>query len=269
MHFIALPLAFVLYILLSYAISFFQNKNAVYEEQMFYSVINYAVLIFCLLITVKSFLKFPVKKLFGDFHFRDLASGMASYGLPLIITTFIWMFLSPSSFSYTFDSSRFIILWICTFITLSLSALSEELIFRSYIAYFFSDDIEKSPKKIILYCIASGLLFASAHFMNPEVAGEKAFYAMLFYFIIGSALMLCFMKSERIWFSLGIHLSNNLVSAFLFSYPDSVIRTNSVFTQYDSINVFMIIQTILCLLVSLIIFFKSRVSGIQAQIGRH
>ena len=250
-HLFGLVLAYILYLLLSYFISFTFKKSPTYEERLIYTAFNYLILISSILITTKYFINFPIKKLFGSFSLAKFTYTFIYYFSILTVTEFIWMLLYPNNFKYTFNNDFFIIKWACTLITLSFSAMAEELIFRSVIGYFISDELETRTKIQLIYCFFSGLLFSLAHFLNPEVIGLKAIYAMSFYFIMGFSLMYIYLKTKSIYIPFAIHLANNLVSAFLFSYPDAVINTNSLYTQYNGINIILLLQTIFCMVLTI------------------
>jgi membrane protease YdiL (CAAX protease family) len=115
------------------------------------------------------------------------------------------------------------------------------------------DTLEKRPKQTLFYCLASAAVFAILHFQNPEVHGSGAVYAMVFYFIMGFALMAVYLRTEGIEASLGIHIANNLVSAWFFTYDNSVLTTNALFTQKGEIGPLSLFQAVFCAVISTII----------------
>ena len=134
-----------------------------------------------------------------------------------------------------------------------LAAFLEEILCRAYVAFFVKDTLETHTGKKLLYCLASATLFAILHFQNPEVHGTGAIYAMVFYFIMGFALMAVYLRTGGIEAVLGIHIANNLVSAWFFTYDNSVLRTNAIFTQITEIGPLSLLQAVFCVTVSSVI----------------
>ena len=128
----------------------------------------------------------------------------------------------------------------------------EEIICRSYVAYFVTDDLETRPKQKLYYCLASAVVFTIFHFQNPEVHGSQAVYAMVFYFIMGFSLMAVTLRTRGIEAAIGIHLANNLVNAWLFTYKDAALITNAVYTHSNNIGPLMLVQTVFCVVLSCI-----------------
>ena len=220
----ALPLTYILYFVISLILP---------QGGIIVASLRYVVIIAVFLAVCKKFLSFNVKLFFtpsgNKFSFKKLFSGILFMAILLSALSFVRMLISPQSFTYTFDSSRFYE-WLLSLVLIVLAALSEELMFRSYVAHFA--ELENPVKwKAVL---ASGLLFAIAHFQNPEVY-VQAFLSMAFYFVFGVVLMLYYLKDNSIEFPLGLHIGNNLVAAWFFTYPSAALHTNALFTAPMSV----------------------------------
>lgn len=220
----ALPLTYILYFVISLILP---------RRSILFIYLQYILIIAIFLVICKKFLNFDVKLFFTPsgkkFSFKKLFSGILFMAILLSTLSFVRMLISPQSFTYTFDSSRFYE-WLLSLVLIVLAALSEELMFRSYVAHFA--ELENPAKwKAVL---ASGLLFAIAHFQNPEVYAQ-AFMSMAFYFVFGAVLMLYYLKDSSIEFPLGLHIGNNLVAAWFFTYPSAALRTNALFTAPMSV----------------------------------
>ena len=100
------------------------------------------------------------------------------------------------------------------------------------------------------------MVFTIFHFQNPETAGSRAIYAMVFYFVMGFALMAITLRTKGIEAAFGIHIANNLVSAWLFTYDDAVLATNAVFTHHNNIGPVMIIQSVICITISALVVVR-------------
>ena len=73
---------------------------------------------------------------------------------------------------------------------------------------------------------------------------------------MGFSLMAITLKTKGIEAALGIHIANNLISAWLFSYDDAVLTTNAVFTHHNNIGPIMIIQSVICITISALVVVR-------------
>lgn len=245
--FFGLPLIYVAWVVVSFVMPSFSTG---YRMELLLNIMSYCAFILIALAVIKYFLKFPLAKLFsenGRMDFKGLLIGFGVMFVTTLATSFINMWLSPSQFTYTL-SSGWVLDWILALGLVIVAAILEELLTRAYIAYFVQDSMETRPRWVLVYCLASGLLFAIAHFSNPEVAGSGAFYAMGFYFMMGFTLMLVTLKTHSIGAAIGIHIANNLVNAWFFSYSDAVVKTNAIFTQTSSAGPLLLVEAAICLL---------------------
>ena len=217
-------------------------------------ILRYAVMIGIFLFLSTRFLSFDWHRYLrcnypqSRFSWKKLFAGMALMFFILSALSFIRMLIYPAAFSVTFDVTKAADT-IAPVILVAVAALSEELMFRGFVAFFAGREAVQS----ILCCLSSGLLFALAHFQNPEVS-EMGIMSMLFYFVFGALLMFIYLKDGGIEFALGIHIGNNLVPALLVTYPGAVISTNAVFTAPQS----LIEDFIACAVVFVIFFISGR-----------
>lgn len=244
-----IPLAYSIYLLISLFVpSFGISDNAFLLRYAFLELI----LALSILFVVSKILGFNLSKFICADNKFSTSLLLKSFGLAFLLfsaTSFIWFSISPQNFEFTFIKGGFVSNWLCAFILIVIAAFTEELIFRCYIAFFIHDELEKRPDRILLYSLVSAVLFTIFHFENPEVSGTNAIWSMLFYFILGFSLMAFSLSYGSFETAFGIHIANNLVSSLLFSYDNSVIKTDALFTHHENIGPVMIIQTIICLLV--------------------
>ena len=253
--FFGLPLIVILFLALSLAMP---AQASGYRMVLVLNIISYTVFLSVALIVFRYFLKFPVGKLFcsgRSFSSRNLALGFGAMFVTGLGTTFVWMAVSPESFSFSLQA-----LWpldfLLSLVVVVLAGVLEELLCRAYIAYFVKDEIEADPKRRILYCLASGLVFMAFHFQNPETASSGFVYAYVFYFIMGVSLMAVYLATGGIEAPLGIHIANNLVNAWFFTYPDSALKTNAVFTHDAGPGPALLLQAVLCITLSALVVLK-------------
>ena len=247
--FFGLPLIYVAWILVSFIMPTFSTG---YRMELLLNIMSYCAFILIALAVIRYFLNFPISKLFGEsghLDFKGLFIGFGAMFVSTLAVSFITMWINPAQFTFTLSGSDWIIDWILALSLVIVAALLEELLMRAYIAYFVKDSMESRPRWVLVYCLASALLFAIAHFSNPEVAGSGAFYAMGFYFMMGFVLMLVTLKTRSIGAALGIHIANNLVNAWFFTYTDAAVKTNALFTQTDNSGPMLLVQAAICLLI--------------------
>ena len=265
--FFGYPLIFIIYLVLSLLLP---RSTTGMRMTLGLNIISYAILLMSAALVISRFLKFPIRKMVNQnqsFCSRNLMTGFVSTFVLGAGTTFIWMAISPQNFSYTLGR-HWPVDFLLAFVLVVLAALLEEILCRSYIAYFVNDTMAETPKQKIIYCLVSAVIFTIFHFQNPEITGKQAIYAMMFYFVMGFALMAVTLRTKGIEAALGIHIANNLVSAWLFTYDNSALATNAVFTQHDSIGPLVVLQSVFCVAVSVFIVIRFSPKETQLKNGK-
>ena len=250
--FFGLPLMFIIHLILSL---FLPMKADSQRMVLVLNIISYIVFIAVSVIVITRFLKYPFRKMISydrPFSAKKLALGFASMLALCLGTSFLWKALQPEQFEFSLQAG-WPIDYVLSLALVVLAAFLEEILCRAYVAFFIKDEIEKRPMQKLFYCLGSAALFAILHFQNPEANGPGAVYAMVFYFIMGFALMAIYLRTEGIEASLGIHIANNLASAWFFTYGSSVLKTNAVFTQTGEIGPPSLLQAVFCIAVSTVI----------------
>lgn len=92
-----------------------------------------------------------------------------------------------------------------------VQTFTEELIFRCMLSRIPNEELPKERGKVAALSLASGFLFAMAHVgsLNADSIGPSV-KSLLFYFILGSFLMLLGIITGGFEASIGIHMGNNL-----------------------------------------------------------
>ena len=250
--FFGLPLMFIIHLILS----LFLPMKADSQRMVFVlNIISYIVFIAVCVLVISRFLKFPFGKMLASerpFSGKKLALGFVPMFVMCLGTSFLWKALQPDQFESSLRSGWPVDFALSLALVL-LAAFLEEILCRAYVAYFIKDTLEKRPKQTLFYCLGSAVLFAILHFQNPEANGPGAVYAMVFYFIMGFALMAIYLRTGGIEASLGIHIANNLASAWFFTYGSSVLKTNALFTQKGEIGPLSLLQAVSCITVTTVI----------------
>lgn len=247
--FFGIPLIYTLWRFFSVAMPSYAESP---RMEILLNIISYALFIVLALLVVQRFLNFPAKRMLGEdgkLDWRGFAIGFAVMLGVQLSMNFIAMAVNPRDFKYTLDAQGWILDWTLALVLVVAAAFLEELLTRAYIAHFVNDDMETRPLNMLYYCLASALLFAIAHFSNPEVAGSGAFYAMAFYFMMGFVLMFVTLRTRSMGAALGIHIANNLVNAWFFTYDNAAVKTNALYTQANNEGPMLLVQAAISLAV--------------------
>lgn len=159
-------------------------------------------------------------------------AGFAVYGLLTLAATAADYFISPETYSITFDASKFWIALPVILIMTPIQAATEELVFRGYVIQSFGLKIKNG----IILSIISGAIFTLPHLMNPEIYASNKLgifstvCMILNYFVMGAAMAIVTIKTNSLEAAIGAHAVNNLICFLLVGYPDSALATNTVFT---------------------------------------
>ena len=157
---------------------------------------------------------------------RKTTGAFLLYLAIICMTTFADMAFRPEQYIFSYrgfnfaDSAGILVLIIT-------AALAEELIFRAFPACFPIRTTRRVTNFFLRY-ICPAALFTAAHSFNPEIA-KYGIQAAAFYFLFGLTLTHICLKTSSTAAPLGIHIANNFSSAFLFSYPNPVLRTDALF----------------------------------------
>lgn len=247
--FFGIPLIYTLWRFFSVAMPSYAESP---RMEILLNIISYALFIVLALLVVQRFLNFPAKRMLGEdgkLDWRGFAVGFSVMLGVQLAMNFIAMAVNPQDFKYTLDAQGWILDWTLALVLVVAAAFLEELLTRAYIAHFVNDDMETRPLNMLYYCLASAVVFAIAHFSNPEVAGPGAFYAMAFYFMMGFVLMLVTLRTRSMGAALGIHIANNLVNAWFFTYDNTAVKTNALYTQANNEGPMLLVQAAISLAV--------------------
>lgn len=247
--FFGIPLIYTLWRFFSVAMPSYAESP---RMEILLNIISYALFITLALLVVQRFLNFPAKRMLGEdgkLDWRGFAVGFSAMLGVQLAMNFIAMAVNPQDFKYTLDAQGWILDWTLALVLVVAAAFLEELLTRAYIAHFVNDDMETRPLNMLYYCLASAVVFAIAHFSNPEVAGPGAFYAMAFYFMMGFVLMLVTLRTRSMGAALGIHIANNLVNAWFFTYDNAAVKTNALYTQANNEGPMLLVQAAISLAV--------------------
>jgi uncharacterized protein len=180
---------------------------------------------------------FIAMKLIHQRRFRSLVSADASLkwsrfftgfgvwtiGLAIIIT--ISYLTSPQDFAWTFSWQSWLPLLVMVLVFTPIQTAAEELLCRGYL----TQSLGLLTRNRLLLIALPNMLFALAHFSNPEMNRGPVFSA-LYYWGFGAFAALLTLRDNRLELAMGIHAANNMIGFLFVNTKDSVIKTASVFT---------------------------------------
>jgi membrane protease YdiL (CAAX protease family) len=146
-----------------------------------------------------------------------------------LMAIYLLIFIVTDSENFTLNniSPSLITLILLSFLLVPFQAAFEEVIFRGYLMQGFT---VLFPVRIFAL-IATALLFALMHSMNPEVKEFGFFTIMPQYFIFGLIFGLITILDNGIESALGAHAANNIFLCIMVTHKASALQTPAVFEQ--------------------------------------
>src|SRR6185503_3866353 len=108
-----------------------------------------------------------------------------------------------------------------------IQSATEELVFRGYLMQGLSL-VTRRPVGI---AVASSIVFAIPHLLNPEVHRLGLLVMAANYFAIGMLLAIVTLRDGRLELAIGLHVANNVFLALVANYEGSALTTESIFTS--------------------------------------
>jgi uncharacterized protein len=176
-------------------------------------------------------------KLIHERRFRSLISPTTTFSGRRFLTGFgLWFGMmavivgisaisSPGDLVLTFDPLKWLGLLVAVLILTPIQTGAEELFCRGYLM----QGLGLLTRNRLLLVSLPSMLFASAHFSNPEMA-RGAFWMGLSYWAFGVFLATITLRDNRLELALGIHAANNMFSFLIVNSTDSVLKTPSIWT---------------------------------------
>lgn len=144
--------------------------------------------------------------------------------------------LSPESYTYQLDWSKFLPLLAISLFILPLQTSFEEIFMRGYLmqafGYWFGNRL--------LPLLITSLIFGLMHGMNPEVS-KFGFGTMMTYYIgTGLFLGIITLMDDSLELALGVHAATNIYASTIVTFEGSALQTSAIF-KTDVVNIEMMI----------------------------
>ncbi len=144
--------------------------------------------------------------------------------------------LSPESYSYQLNWSKFLPLLAISIFILPLQTSFEEIFMRGYLLQAFG---YWTGTRLIPLLVTSAI-FGLMHGMNPEV-GKFGFGTMMFYYIgTGLFLGIITLMDDSLELALGVHAATNIYASTIVTFEGSALQTPAIF-KTEIINIELMI----------------------------
>lgn len=152
--------------------------------------------------------------------------GAAIWGV-LSLTTLAVPFLygDTSDIVFQFDPLNFFILVMISLLLFPFQTSFEELLFRGYLMQWSALLFRYRWAAVVV----TGVLFGLLHGANPEVEEFGVWIALPQYILMGLILGFVAVKDDGMELSLGLHVSNNILAAIMFTSDSSTLQTHALF----------------------------------------
>lgn len=150
--------------------------------------------------------------------------------------------LYPGRYRLTLDWARFVPFLVLVTLLTPLQSLAEELLFRGYLM----QSLALLLRRPMVIAVASSVLFALPHLLNPEVERYGLWLMAINYFVMGMLFALVTLRDGRLELAIGIHASNNLMLALFANYEGSALETQAVFTAGELDPIYSLVTLIAC-----------------------
>ncbi len=134
---------------------------------------------------------------------------------------------NQSAFTWNFQPASWFAFLPWALILTPIQTSVEELLFRGYLL----QGLGLLLRQPMILTVVSGLLFAIAHFSNPEMS-RGAFWIGSTYLLMGCFLSWITLRDQRLELALGVHAANNLFVVLIVNTQDSILPTPALIIQH-------------------------------------
>lgn len=152
--------------------------------------------------------------------------GAAIWGILSLTTLAVpFLFGDTSDIVFRFDPLNFFILVVISLLLFPFQTSFEELLFRGYLMQWTALLFRYRWAAVVV----TGVLFGLLHGANPEVEEFGVWIALPQYILMGLILGFVAVKDDGMELSLGLHVSNNILAAIMFTSDSSTLQTHALF----------------------------------------
>jgi membrane protease YdiL (CAAX protease family) len=202
---------------------------------LFLMILTFAFALLSLIIGVKYIHKRSVTSLVTARKKIDWKRFFYAFGIWILISFIsvgIDYLFEPETFVWNFKPVPFLILLIISLLFLPVQTSFEELLFRGYLMQGFGTLF----KNAIYPLIITSLIFGMLHGFNPEV--QKLGSIILIYYIATGLLFgIVTLMDDGTELALGMHAANNIIAAVLVTSDWMVFQTDALWVDVSEPSV--------------------------------
>lgn len=189
-------------------------------------LVSFLPLLVAPIILHRFLLRRPLRELFTrstrNFS-QEVLRGAAVMSLLLLLLGLPDFILNNSTYSWSFDATRFLPYLLIAFTLIPIQTTAEEVFYRGWIQL----RLENGKRSIWIISIVGGALFALPHLGNPEVSGNLLL-PVIGYGSTGFMLTWVTMRDQSMGLAVGAHAANNILAGLLVSSADSALPAASI-----------------------------------------
>lgn len=137
--------------------------------------------------------------------------------------------LFKEDYTFQLNLNSFIILCVISLLFIPFQCAFEEILFRGYLL----QGIGFVTKSRWIALLLTSIIFGLFHSFNPEVDRLGFWNIMPYYIGFGMLLGVIAIMDNGLEISIGLHTANNIFTATILTYDDSIIQTNALFKLND------------------------------------
>ncbi len=163
----------------------------------------------------------------GNIRWKRFFTGAFVWMVLMIIYLVIYQRFDPGNFTVNNKTASLIVLSLLSFLLIPFQAAFEEVIFRGYLMQGFAVLFRNR----VFPLLATSVIFALMHSLNPEVKEFGFFTIMPQYLIFGLIFGLMTIMDDGIEAALGAHSANNIFLCIMVTHESSALKTPALYEQ--------------------------------------
>lgn len=152
--------------------------------------------------------------------------GVVVWGMIIILSMSIDLYLSPENYEWNFKPEKFAILCLVALLCIPIQTTLEEVLFRGYYMQGLALWIKNKWAPLLIMSV----VFGGLHAFNPEI--QKLGYTLLiFYIASGFFFGIVTLLDEGAEIAIGMHAINNVVAALFITANWTVFQTDALYVD--------------------------------------
>ena len=188
-------------------------------------IASFFVFILALKVMHKKKLKWVVTSR-NKIDWSRIGFGALIWGIVLVASTSLDIYLSPENYVWNFKPESFAILVLVAVVCIPIQTTLEELLFRGYYMQGMAIWLKNKWIPLVVMSCVFGLL----HGFNPEVA-KLGYLILIFYIASGFFFGIVTLLDEGTELAIGMHAINNIIAALFVTANWTVFQTDALYVD--------------------------------------